>query len=548
MGERYYALQPEAFAAARAAVFNYLNSGHAEHLQRETHQQAVARFSKGRLETELKELTRFAAFSTDRFRADDDDDDDKEKKYDENGRPVANAKFINIIRLTGPMTRTGDECSYGSLDHRDMLMRAADCPDVIGHIIYTRSPGGMISTLNDYRKAIDYIHAKGQKVYMFCDGCVYSAAVFLGAMCDGIYFYNEDDRMGSIGMYTAFFNLADGAKNAITQEVYVEYYAERSTDKNKAERDATLGDKELLAQETNELLDTLIARLMADRPSILEEQTTGKVYRNGDVVGTLNDGQTTLQELCEKMYAEYEAGSTATDTNQPQPDTDTPTASDDNSQQADDNADGKKKKRCGEEEQQANMNKEYTHIAVWADGEQEARYTSDNEGQLTLQAEQADRLEKRIITANALAAEMAEDAARRENEITALRAEVETLKAEIATRTEQGTQDASQLDSLKDAARQAQAEADKYKAEKEEIASRFAAQEQVIADLNAKVSQMESGLEESRQAGHSPKDNGPTPSVRTMSAAPQWDNRLTPSENKRRFDAYLKEQAAKARR
>lgn len=559
MGERYYAIHSDAFAAARAAVFNYLNSGRAEHVQRETHQQAVARFQAGRLDTEVKELTRFAAFSTDRFRADDDEDDEREKRYDEDGRPVENAKFINIIRLTGPMTRTGDECSYGSLDHRDMLMRAADCPDVIGHILYTRSPGGMVSTLNDYRKAIDYIHSKGQKIYMFCDGHVASAAVFLGAMCDGIYFYNEDDRIGSIGMFAAFFNMADGSKNSITQEVYVECYADRSTDKNKAERDATLGDKTQLQQETNEMLDELIARLMEDRPSILKEQTTGKMYRNGDVVGTLNDGQTTMQELCDKIYADYE-GSTNPSTNQTSPSDDAPSGNGTDDTQAGDDAEGKKKKRCGAEDQTATtMNKEYTHIAVWADGEQESRFISDSDGLLTLQADQADRLEQRIAAAEEQAAAIADEAANRENELTALRAELEALKAgesheldqlraeaeqhkaDIDTLQKQAASDAALMESLK-------VEAEKAKTEKEDAASRFASQEQVIADLQAKVAKLESGLEDPKASIKSPEGNGATATVRTMSAAPQWDSHLSPSENKKRFDAYLKEQAAKARR
>ena len=237
VGCRYYTMQKSVFGGYRANVFNFLNTRQTEHQKSEKHLQAVARFVAGQLSTDAARLTNFRVY-----------DDEWDEDGDSQDIPKEDVKYINILRLTGPMTRGGGECSYGSLEMRDMLMEAADRDDVIAHIIYCRTPGGMATTLIDFRKAIDYIHSKGQKIYMFCDGTVASGGAFLSAMCDGVFAYNEEDEIGSIGMYTAFFTMENGAVNAITQEKYVEYYAEKSTEKNRPYRDG--GDMEAIAKET----------------------------------------------------------------------------------------------------------------------------------------------------------------------------------------------------------------------------------------------------------------------------------------------------------
>ena len=171
VGCRYYTMQRSVFGGYRANVFNFLNTRQTEHQKSEKRLQAVARFVAGQLATDAARLTNFRVY-----------DDEWDEDGDSQDIPKEDVKYINILRLTGPMTRGGGECSYGSLEMRDMLMEAADRDDVVGHIIYCRTPGGMSTTLIDFRKAIDYIHSKGQKIYMFCDGTVASGGAFLSAM------------------------------------------------------------------------------------------------------------------------------------------------------------------------------------------------------------------------------------------------------------------------------------------------------------------------------------------------------------------------------
>lgn len=549
VGCRHYLMQKSVFGGYRANVFNFLNTRQTEHQKSEKRLQAVARFVAGQLATDAAKLTNFRVY-----------DDEWDEDGDSQDIPKEDVKYINILRLTGPMTRGGGECSYGSLEMRDMLMEAADRDDVVGHIIYCRTPGGMATTLIDFRKAIDYIHSKGQKIYMFCDGTVASGGAFLSAMCDGVFAYNEEDEIGSIGMYTAFFTMENGAVNAITQEKYVEYYAEKSTEKNRPYRDG--GDMEAIAKETNEYLDELLAAMKQDRPSIKEEQMNGAMFKMKDVVGTIIDGICTLPELCERIYGEWAATQPAS----------TRTQAEDNNQ--------------SNINQQTNpaMSKEYKNLASLAGYEADATMVSDNEGLLTLQPQEADAMEERLQSmteqsatltsenstlkegneamATALANMAVErDAALREaRELKeALAKKDDTLSEEIRTEMQAQLDEASaRYVALEDAKKNLESNLAEVMTEKnnleasakaaaEEANRQLAEKEQIISDLQAQLAEANSGAGHKVDGGESPKTNGQAAGVSQMGAAPAWDPAKTPSENKAAFDAYMKslEQSAK---
>lgn len=544
VGCRYYLMQKSVFGGYRANVFNFLNTRQTEHQKSEKRLQAVARFVAGQLATDAARLTNFRVY-------DDEWDDDGDNQDVLKG----DVKYINILRLTGPMTRGGGECSYGSLEMRDMLMEAADRDDVVGHIIYCRTPGGMATTLIDFRKAIDYIHERGQKIYMFCDGTVASGGAFLSAMCDGVFAYNEEDEIGSIGLYTAFFTMENGAVNAITQEKYVEYYAEKSTEKNRPYRDG--GDMEAIAKETNEYLDELLAAMKQDRPSIKEEQMNGAMFKMKDVVGTIIDGICTLPELCERIYGEWAATLPAS----------TRTQAEDNNQ--------------SNINQQTNpaMSKEYKNLASLAGYEADATMVSDNEGLLTLQPQEADAMEERLqamteqsatLTSEnstlkegneAMATALANMAVERD---AALR-EARELKEALAKKDDTQIQEIrsemqAQLDeasaryvSLEDAKKNLETSLAEVTTEKntleanakaaaEEAERQLAEKEQIITDLQAQLAEANSGSGSKVNAGESPKTNGETAGASQMTSAPAWDSSKSAAENVKAMDDYMKRQ------
>lgn len=544
VGCRYYTMQRSVFGGYRANVFNFLNTRQTEHQKSEKRLQAVARFVAGQLATDAARLTNFRMY-----------DDEWDEDGDNQDIPKEDVKYINILRLTGPMTRGGGECSYGSLEMRDMLMEAADRDDVVGHIIYCRTPGGMATTLIDFRKAIDYIHSKGQKIYMFCDGTVASGGAFLSSMCDGVFAYNEEDEIGSIGMYTAFFTMENGAVNAITQEKYVEYYAEKSTEKNRPYRDG--GDMEAIAKETNEYLDELLAAMKQDRPSIKEEQMNGAMFKMKDVVGTIIDGICTLPELCERIYGEWAATQSAS----------TRTQAEDNNQ--------------SNINQQTNpaMSKEYKNLASLAGYEADATMVSDNEGLLTLQPQEADAMEERLqamteqsatltsenstlkegneAMATALANMAVErDAALREaRELKeALAKNDDTMIQEVRTEMQAQLDEASaRYVALEDAKKNLESNLAEVMTEKnnleasakaaaEEANRQLAEKEQIISDLQAQLAEANSGAGHKVDGGESPKTNGQAPGASQMTSAPAWDSSKSAAENVKAMDDYMKRQ------
>lgn len=223
-------------------------------------------------------------------------------------RENANDPFISILYVDGPVTRNGGECTYGSVEHRDMMMEAADNPLCIGHIFYINTPGGSAWAKNDYQQAIDYAHERGQKVYAFVDGMCCSAGMYLAVLCDERYYMHPKDQVGCIGVMAAFYTIADGAHNQYDETTYHEIYDPESFEKNKEIRDiANDGDDKLLVEELTKLGVEFRADVKKACPKATDEHLHGKVFDAADVKGILMDAQSTLGDLFAKMIKDAAA-------------------------------------------------------------------------------------------------------------------------------------------------------------------------------------------------------------------------------------------------
>lgn len=209
--------------------------------------------------------------------------------------------IVNVVPVEGPIIRNGDGCSYGSKNYRDWIMEAADLPRCVGHLIYIDTPGGSAYAKNDFQHAIDYARSKNQPVIALVDGLCASAGMALASMCDEIYFVNPGDRIGCIGTMCAFYATPDGAVHTISQDRYVEVYGSKSEWKNKEYRDAAVGNYDELQKEVDELNEQFWNIIRTYRPQVLEEQMHGKIYNCGEVVGTLVDGQGTMQSCIDRI-------------------------------------------------------------------------------------------------------------------------------------------------------------------------------------------------------------------------------------------------------
>lgn len=511
--EKYFLLEPAFFTGARNRVLSDPTGASFAPQSKDGSVQGIIRFRSGSAVDSFNsgKIWMGDADYINRYRDLDDDD-----------------CIVNVVRLTSAMTRGGGECSYGSLELRDIIMEAADVDKCIGQIIYCRTPGGSASTLRDFRMAIDYAHSKGQKVYMFCDGDVASGGAFLSAMCDGVYFMNPDDEIGSIGMYSAFFTMKDGAKNSITDEDYHEYYCTKSPEKNKWYRDAANGDMETVAKEAEEFLDELLADLKADRPSILDEQMKGGMYKMRDVVGSLVDGQSTMDELAQMIYNEWYSRNN--------------------------NASATAGDRQSNNNQKNIMSKQYVQISAFIGNP--VALECDKDGGVYLQSHEADVLEAKIPTVAGREMELAKqvmelkarlsDAQKLAETVTAerdgLKQQVDELQKQLegAVPGDDVSALKQELEGAKASLATAEFENASLKEQLNTVNGELEESRQAVEDLNAKVAAYEAGPGKGQGQGEAPKTNGMQPKTPHLEAAPEWNDALSVAENRKRFEEYKK--------
>lgn len=214
--------------------------------------------------------------------------------------------FVSVLTIDGPITRNGGGCSYGSIDHRNMMINAANHPLCRGHIFIINTPGGSAWTKNDYEQAINYARSLGQPVIAFIDGMCASAGMYLASLCDERYYMHPKDEIGCIGVMAAFYTEADGSTNKFTNETYHELYDPESFDKNREFRDiANDGDSEKLVKELAELGVEFRADVKKACPSARDEHLHGKVFDAEEVKGILMDDQSDFFSCVKRCFDLY---------------------------------------------------------------------------------------------------------------------------------------------------------------------------------------------------------------------------------------------------
>lgn len=224
---------------------------------------------------------------------------------DGNGRQLDEDEFVAIYRVCGPVTRGGDACSYGSIDHRNMMIRRANNGYCRGHVFYINTPGGSVAAISDYQQAIDYAHSKGQAVIAFIDGTCASLGFFLASLCDEVYYNHPLDLIGSIGVMAAFYTMANGDKDAEGM-TYHEYYDPESYDKNRSHRDiADNDDPQRMIDELAAYGRMFRAVVKAAHPKATEAHIHGELFDARDLDGILVNGQASFTEAAQRAIDLY---------------------------------------------------------------------------------------------------------------------------------------------------------------------------------------------------------------------------------------------------
>lgn len=213
----------------------------------------------------------------------------------------SNDAIINVINFSGPIMRNGGACAYGAKELRDKIMSAANCPQCFAQLFIVDTPGGSSAAKDDLKEAIDYAKSKGQYIVMQVDGQLCSLGMAWGAMCHKIYARNKHNTLGCMGTYAAFYTNKDKDVNTITQETFHVIYADNSTKKNYAYRQAAEGNDEPMREEINRENNRYLDIIRQGRPNVTPEQLEGGDWEAAEVIGTLCDGIKSFEEIVEEM-------------------------------------------------------------------------------------------------------------------------------------------------------------------------------------------------------------------------------------------------------
>lgn len=200
--------------------------------------------------------------------------------------------FINVVQVRGAITRSGEACSCGSIEHRDQVLFASKQPNCLGHLFVIDSPGGSAFSKNDYAQATKAARDAGQPCIAWVDGTCTSAAQALAVLCDEVYYMSDAGIFGCIGAMAMFYTQKNGEKNQYTNATYRELYDPESYDKNADFRAlANNEDDSLIIEELKADGAEFRNLVMERRPNVRDEHLHGKTFKAKDIQGILADGQ-----------------------------------------------------------------------------------------------------------------------------------------------------------------------------------------------------------------------------------------------------------------
>lgn len=218
----------------------------------------------------------------------------------------SNEAYLNVIFVEGLVTRNGGACTYGSKAMRNLIMQATDDEDCKGHVIVLDTPGGLSTAAADFKMAIEYAQERGLMVDGIIDGYCCSLGIYIGSMCNHLYYTSPTDRVGSVGTFAILDVMKNGDVDPTTGEKHYEIYDPESYDKNDWYRQlAEEGKQDLIIENLKKDGQEFREYVKSRRPGCTDEQLHGKVYKCSEVEGSFVDGQRTMQEVFQEVMSHY---------------------------------------------------------------------------------------------------------------------------------------------------------------------------------------------------------------------------------------------------
>ena len=443
--------------------------------------------------------------------------------FDSSNDDAQNFPFVSVLTVDGPITRNGGGCSYGSIDHRNMMIKAANHPLCRGHIFIINTPGGSAWAKNDYEQAINYARSQGQPVIAFVDGMCASAGMYLASLCDERYYMHPKDEIGCIGVMASFYTQADGSKNQFTDETYHELYDPESFDKNREFRDiANDGDSEKLVKELGELGVEFRADVKKACPAAKDEHLHGKVFDAEEVKGILMDDQSDFFSCVKRCFVLYNGTA--------EPIVRKPSDDEDGSQGClnepsdhpahDPQLEPDKASSAKKENHQHTIHQKSINMANYpkinaACGMQDGQQIEVKEEGAFMNAPLLDTLEAHLTLQEQAVADAKQKATTAEQSLADLQAKHDALAETIAQKDEEIKnlkEAAAKADDDIKALNDAKAKADEEKAKVDEelktAQASLATAQQTIADKDAQIAELNENPGEEPAQGAAPQNNG----------------------------------------
>lgn len=211
---------------------------------------------------------------------------------------------IAMLSLSGPVTKYGGLCAYGSVHHAATMNRLSNAPNVKGIILSIDSPGGECAGTAMMADAVRAAMANKPVIAVIDDGIAASAAMWIASAAQEIYTTQKTDMVGSIGVYTT---IADWYGYFEKEGLKVrDIYAPQSTEKNKDYREALTGNDDLVKEDLKIVAQEFIDTVRANRGAKLQggDWATGKMYYTKDAIRIgLIDGQKSFSQVVRRMDA-----------------------------------------------------------------------------------------------------------------------------------------------------------------------------------------------------------------------------------------------------
>lgn len=436
--------------------------------------------------------------------------------------------FVSVLTIDGPITRNGGGCSYGSIDHRDMMMRAANHPLCRGHVFIINTPGGSAWAKNDYEQAIQYARSLGQPIIAFVDGMCASAGMYLASLCDERYYMHPKNEIGCIGVMAAFYTEADGSTNQFTNETYHELYDPKSFDKNKAYRDiANKDDDKELIKELAELGVEFRADVKKACPNATDEHLHGKVFNAEDVKGILMDGQSSFMGVVQHAFELYDGRAELINRGQ--------TAEPDGDPEQKPEAEPTVEPEQTATNTNTNINMENYPLICSACGLQAGEIAVTEEGAY-MNASLLDNLEAHMKEAEQKVTDAEQKVATAETALAELQGKFDELSAQVNAANEAKEVAETALAEAKEAHSK---ELSDLNANLQSTKDALATAKQSLADKQAQIDELTNDAGTEQNAGNAPENNGEGVKVKTLRSF-DGSKYKTNAERKAAFQRFMR--------